>query len=133
MERVEGMGGTSPALPAPSSTVLFAVFAAALAVQLLYWAVLGVGFSRVRERQPADEGPPPDLPLAVVVAARDERANLPALLDALERQALPPPEVGGADGGSRDATASLVEARAAAWAAAGGPVDRKSNVRTPVT
>ena len=121
---MEGMGGTSPALPAPSSTLLFAVFAAALAVQLLYWAVLGVGFSRVRERQPEDEGPPPDLPLAVVVAARDERANLPALLDALERQALPPAEVVVADDGSRDATAALVEARAAAWAAAGGPVLR---------
>src|SRR5690606_39545138 len=90
------------------SRVLFAVFAAALAVQLLYWAMLGVGFARVRRRQPAADGPPPDLPLAVVVAARDERANLPALLDALERQALPPAEVVVADAGSRAATAARV-------------------------
>jgi cellulose synthase/poly-beta-1,6-N-acetylglucosamine synthase-like glycosyltransferase len=108
--------------------LLVVVFAVALAVQLLYWALLGTGLRRVRERQP-EPGPTPDLPLAVIVAARNEETKLPALLDALARQALPPAEVVIADDGSTDGTTALVEARAARWAASGGPTLRLVRVR----
>ena len=111
--------------PPPSllTPVLVALFAAALVVQLLYWALLGAGFRRVREQQPEPRSAP-GFPLAVVVAARNEEENLPALLDALERQTLSPTEVVIADDGSTDATATLVEDRAAAWAERGGPALR---------
>lgn len=104
--------------------MLVALFAAALAVQVLYWSLLGLGFARVRRRQPETEGPPPDRPLSVVVAARNEEDRLPALLDALERQDLSPAEVVIADDGSADGTAALVERRAAAWAETDGPALR---------
>ncbi|MDX1418940.1 MAG: glycosyltransferase [Rubricoccaceae bacterium] len=101
--------------------MLVALFAAALAVQVLFWSLLGLGFSRVRRRQRESDGPAPALPLSVVVAARDEAEHLPLLLDALERQTLPPAEVVVADDGSTDETAALVERRDAAWARTGGP------------
>jgi len=102
--------------------VLLAYVLACLAVQLAYWVALGVGFARVQRRPPDAEAP--SLPLTVIVAARDEEANLPALLDALERQTLAPAAVVVADDGSTDGTAALIETRAAAWSASGGPTLR---------
>ena len=52
------------------------------------------------------------LPISVVVAAKDEEAYLPSLLDALERQNHPAYEVIVVDDGSRDATAEIVRCRA---------------------
>jgi cellulose synthase/poly-beta-1,6-N-acetylglucosamine synthase-like glycosyltransferase len=60
----------------------------------------------------------------VIVAARNEETNLPALLDALERQTHRSFEVVLADDGSTDATTSLVEARAVRWTGTDGPALR---------
>ncbi|HYE97192.1 MAG TPA: glycosyltransferase, partial [Rubricoccaceae bacterium] len=108
--------------------MLVALFAAALAVQLACWGALAAGLARVRRAQPEEETSPP-LPISVVVAARNEAENLPALLDALHAQTHAPFEVVVADDGSTDGTAARVEGRARAWALTGGPALRL--VRVP--
>ena len=98
-----------------------ALFTTALAVQLAYWVGLGIGFSRVRKSQPQETGgSPADLPISVIVAARNEEQRLPTLLDALEQQTHGSFEVVIADDGSTDGTAELIEARAALWEERGG-------------
>lgn len=90
------------------------VFAAALAVQLGYWLLLKMGLGRVKAAQEnAGPGGLSPAPLSVVVAARNEAERLPALLDALAAQTHPHWEVVIVDDASEDATAALVEARAA--------------------
>lgn len=87
------------------------LFGGALAVLLLYGGVLGWGWRRSRQTAPPsspDERPP----ISVVVAARNESASLPALLDALDRQTHPAAEVVIVDDASTDDTAAI----AAAWA-----------------
>lgn len=86
------------------------VFAAALAVQLGYWLLLRAGFERVREAETPSAA---SIPISVVVAARNEAERLPALLDALAAQTHPDFEAVIVDDASEDATAALVEARAA--------------------
>lgn len=89
---------------------MFVVFTAALAVQIVCWLGLGAGLRRA-DRQtvyPALSTSPP--PISVVVAARDEEANLPALLDALAAQTHPDFEVLVVDDASNDRTAALVRA-----------------------
>ncbi|NNF58766.1 MAG: glycosyltransferase, partial [Rhodothermaceae bacterium] len=108
--------------PRPARPMLLVLFAAALAVQLAYWALLGAGFARVRRAQPEPvDATASDLPFSVIVAARNEEGDLPALLNALAQQTYAPFEVVIADDGSTDGTAALVEARAADWHASGGP------------
>jgi cellulose synthase/poly-beta-1,6-N-acetylglucosamine synthase-like glycosyltransferase len=85
------------------------IFAAALAVQVACWVWISAGFKRAR----ADEPPSSPLPVSVVVAARNEEAALPALLDALAAQTHPDFEVVVVDDASEDGTAALVEAQAA--------------------
>ncbi len=109
---------------------MLALALAALALQIAAWALLAAGLSRVRARVresrpgPAPTPAPTRPPLSVVVAARNEEKKLPALLDALEGQDFSPFEAVVVDDRSTDATALLVEARAAEWAASGGPVLR---------
>ena len=112
------------------SFVYLALVTIALVVQLAYWIGLGIGFSRVRKNQPQEsDGPPPDLPISVIVAARNEEQHLPALLDALEAQTHGSFEVVIADDGSTDGTAALIEARAALWEERGGTKLRCIRVR----
>ena len=102
-------------------TALAALLAAALVVQVGAWGWLQAGWRRAGEA-PAP-GPAPEVPLSVVVAARDEAARLPRLLDALAAQThadaagAPLFEVVVVDDRSTDGTAALVAARAAAFPA----------------
>jgi cellulose synthase/poly-beta-1,6-N-acetylglucosamine synthase-like glycosyltransferase len=98
-------------------TLLLWILAAAFAVQLVLWAALAFGLQRVREAQPEPDAGAPDLPLSVVVAARDEAARLPALLDALDAQTYCAFEVVVVDDRSTDGTRALVEQRIALRAA----------------
>ncbi len=89
---------------------MLALFAAAFAVQVGYGLVLARGLARAEQQTPASA---PDLPLSVVVAARNEEPHLPDLLDTLGAQTHPAFEVIVVDDASDDGTAALVEARAA--------------------
>ena len=80
----------------------FAVLAAA--IQVFYWIVLSRGFSRVRSAEHARDA---SIPISVIVAAKNEERELPALLDALSRQTHPSFEVVVVDDGSSDRTASV--------------------------
>lgn len=100
---------------------LAATLAVALVVQLGAWGWVQAGWRRALAAQPAP-GPVPELPLSVVVAAHDEAARLPRLLDALAAQThaaagVPLFEVVVVDDRSTDGTADLVEARAASFPA----------------
>ena len=89
--------------------MMLLLFGGALAVLLLYTALLGWGWRRGRRPAPPaapDERPP----ISVVVAARNESAALPALLDALDRQTHPDAEVVIVDDASTDDTAPIAEA-----------------------
>ena len=89
------------------------LFAAALIVQILCWLGLGMGFARAQRQRsdsPGESSPPP---ISVVVAARNEEARLPPLLDALEAQDYPNFEVIIVDDDSEDDTAALVRTHAA--------------------
>ena len=104
----------------------------AFVVQALAWACVAAGLRRTRlggEDVGPEEGGPEAEPVrfSVVVAAHDEAARLPALLDALGAQThrlgdgTPAFEVVVVDDRSTDGTAALVEARARRWAESGGP------------
>ena len=85
-------------------------FGTALLVQALYGCALHAGFRRARRRSTPPEVPPADVPpLSVVVAARDERARIPAFLEAMARQTHPRFEVVVADDHSTDGTPNLVQ------------------------
>jgi cellulose synthase/poly-beta-1,6-N-acetylglucosamine synthase-like glycosyltransferase len=85
---------------------------AALAIQLLAWALIGAGLTRVRGGRPPGDDPPPDVAFSVVVAARDEAARLPALLDALAAQSHRDFEIIVVDDRSTDGTAGIADSRA---------------------
>lgn len=95
---------------------MITLFVVALSTQIACWLVLSVGWQRVRQAQPeaAYDGAS-QLPVTVVVAARNEEARIPMLLDALEHQSLESFEVIIANDGSTDATAELIRERAAYW------------------
>jgi len=87
------------------------LFGGALAVLLLYSALLAWGWRRSRrDPLPVSADDPP--PISVVVAARNEASSLPSLLKALDRQTHPNCEVVIVDDASTDDTASV----ATAWA-----------------
>lgn len=101
--------------------MLFVVVA--FAVQALCWAGVAAGVRRALAESPG-EGAPGSLPVSVVVAAHNEAARLPALLDALAAQTHRPAEVVVVDDRSTDGTAEIAAQRARQWAAAGGPALR---------
>lgn len=83
------------------------VFGAALVVQIGYWLLLDAGFRRARNADAsASEASLP--PMSVVVAVRNEAANLPVLLAALTRQTHPDYEIILVDDASDDATPEIV-------------------------
>jgi cellulose synthase/poly-beta-1,6-N-acetylglucosamine synthase-like glycosyltransferase len=87
------------------------LFLAALAVQLIYWLLIAGGLDSLRR----DDEPPAgasDLPISVVIAARDEERNLPDLVAALQAQTHANFEAIVVDDGSRDGTAETVRAAA---------------------
>jgi cellulose synthase/poly-beta-1,6-N-acetylglucosamine synthase-like glycosyltransferase len=95
---------------------MLVLFAAALAIQVLYWLALGRGFARAAGDSQEDDAvvatSTPIEPVSVVVAARDEAPRIPVLLEALAAQTHPNFEVIVVDDASEDDTATLVEARA---------------------
>lgn|GEM_PF-1663969 len=111
------------------SDPLFAAVVGAAVVQAAAWLWVVAGLARVRDAQPDPDAPAPPLWLSVVVAARDEAARLPALLDALAAQThrdvdgAPLFEVVVVDDGSADATPAILARRTDAWAD-GGPALR---------
>ena len=91
--------------------MLLLLFALALGVQVVYGGLLYRGLRRARRRDPSHRPALPageDLPpLSVVVAARDEEADLLALLEALARQTHPRFEVVLVDDASTDRTPQI--------------------------
>ena len=113
-------------MSALASSLLPALVVLAFAVQAAAWAWVAVGLRRVRERQPDGDAPPDqslgqapasgaDVPVSVVVAARDEADRIGALLDALAAQTHGRFEVVVVDDRSADATAEIVRQRQAAF------------------
>ncbi|HTT74114.1 MAG TPA: glycosyltransferase family 2 protein [Thermoplasmata archaeon] len=96
---------------APLAVVVLAI---ATVVVLLYQGV-ALWFGA---QMPSLRPDPPGTPLAgrprvgVVIAARNEEADLPATLDALLRQDYPDLDIVVVDGGSTDGTRAAIEARA---------------------
>ncbi|MEM8600649.1 MAG: glycosyltransferase [Bacteroidota bacterium] len=101
---------------------LLVLFGGAFAVQVVAWLALAVGFARAERHTSTPSGDAAAepsgmaevpvmaaMPIAVLVAARNEAARLPALLDALAAQTHPPAEVLIADDGSTDGTAAVAE------------------------
>ena len=88
------------------------LFGTSLLVQAAYGRALLVGFRRARRCSTLSEGAPsPDvLPISVVVAARNERDRIPALLEAMARQTHPQFELVVADDHSADGTPERVRA-----------------------
>jgi len=82
------------------------LFGGALAVLLLYSALLTWGWRRSRRDAPAARAADPP-PISVVVAARNEASTLPTLLEALARQTHPNCEVVIVDDASTDDTAAI--------------------------
>ena len=84
----------------------------AAVVVLLYQ---GAALWFAREMPRLDPAPPPTelaIPsVSVVIAARDEEADLPATLDSLLAQDAPALEIVVVEGGSRDRTAEVIDAR----------------------
>lgn len=90
--------------------MLTAAFVAACCVQLAYWFVLRKGFRRAQKRSAEISGENGNPPISIVVAARNEEAGLPSLLEALARQRYRPEAVIIVDDDSTDRTAAVVEA-----------------------
>ena len=90
----------------------FLFFGTSLVVQAVYWRKLHAGFARASRSAPSCRAATPSdvPPLSVVVAARNERARLPGLLQALARQTHPHFEIVIADDASTDGTPELVKA-----------------------
>ena len=114
---------------------MFAFLCLALAVQLAGWGLVSLGWKRARADAPdpdlpAPGGHAPDVPLSVVVAARDEAERLPRLFAALAAQTYPPAEVVIVDDASTDDTAAIVQAHASS-ATTGAPFPARLVSVTP--
>ena len=86
------------------------LFLFALAVTIGYAGLVAWGWRQARREVRLDKGGPPDAdlpPLSVVVAARNEKDRLPALLDALAAQTHPHVEVVIVDDASTDGTGAI--------------------------
>ena len=123
---------------------LFWFFCGTLGLQIGYWLLVYWGFRRARQRDPSQKTPlekdsdstegasPEELPpLSVIVAARDEEEDLPALLTALREQTHPRFEVVVADDDSIDATPRLVREWLGALPAGGRVEGQLVPVRDP--
>jgi len=100
--------------PAMLQPVLVVSLEVAAVVVLLYQG-LALWLAREMPRldpEPVAEGAGPPPSVSVVIAARDEEADLPGALDGVLAQDLPGLEVVVVDGGSRDGTRQVIEARA---------------------
>ena len=93
-----------------ASELLLYVLAAASGAVVLVHLALAAGVLLNLARDAGDPPPAADLSVSVVVAARDEERNLPALLASLEAQSLRAFQVVLVDDRSRDGTAALIEA-----------------------
>ena len=97
-----------------SELLLYTLAAASGTIVLIHLALAaGVLCNVARDAgagRPAAVGPGPGASAAVVVAAKDEEGNLPALLASLEAQSLRDFQVVLVDDRSRDGTAALMEA-----------------------
>jgi len=107
----------SPRLrPAMLSTLaVLAVEVAAVAFLLYQGLALWLAYEMPRlDPAPAEPvaRPGPTPTVSVVIAARDEEADLPATLDSVLAQDTPPLEIVVVEGGSRDRTREVIESRA---------------------
>ena len=84
------------------------LFGTCFLVQLACWALLWYGFRQAQRMAAVTPGAPLP-PISVVVAARDEADNLPALLTALTQQTHPAYEVVLVDDASTDATPDIAQ------------------------
>lgn len=92
------------------------LFTGALLIQICFWVGMRIGYERVLQAQPEysldDET---NVPLSVIVAARNEENRLPALLKALEHQSHTNFEVIVANDRSTDGTATLLNEFESRW------------------
>ncbi len=94
------------------STLVVVLILVASVVVLLYQGA-ALGLAAQMESLGPGAAPPPDPPrVAVVIAARNEEADLPATLDGLIGQTYAPAEIVVVDGGSTDRTREVIDARA---------------------
>ncbi len=104
----------SPRLPPGVLPVPFVVAAEVGAALVLLYQGLALWLAREMPAlvpTPAAAGTDPAASVSVVIAARDEEADLPAALDALLAQDLPGLEIVVVEGGSRDRTREVIDAR----------------------
>lgn len=86
-------------------SIWFIASAIALLVQILYWNVLRIGFSKSLLSCTVA----PEAPVSVIIAARNEADRLPSLLEALSKQTARRFEVIVADDASTDSTPQILE------------------------
>lgn len=84
---------------------MLAFFVAALVIQLIYWIILSIGLGRIPDPELPEAS---DLPVSVIVAARNEDAKLPRLLWALANQSHENLEVLIVNDASTDRTSEIV-------------------------
>jgi cellulose synthase/poly-beta-1,6-N-acetylglucosamine synthase-like glycosyltransferase len=92
-----------PLNPVRPLQILFIVFCAAIAVQLIYFIAFGIAF--FRKRTTKETAP---LPVSVIVCAHDEEVNLQTLIPALLCQDYPEFEVIIVDDRSNDSTFDML-------------------------
>ncbi|CAN5625088.1 glycosyltransferase [soil metagenome] len=87
--------------------LLTTILLAALLIQLGAWLAIHLGVNRIRKDQPECK-PQSDLPISVVVAARNEVENIARLLNCLQQQSHRPFEIVVVDDASTDGTGEVV-------------------------
>jgi len=104
-----------PGLPATMLAVLLVVTVEAAAVLVLLFQGVSLWLARRMPRLDPEPPGPGDVPapkVSVVIAARDEEDDLPLSLDSVLAQDYPNLEVVVVEGGSRDRTREVIDARA---------------------
>lgn len=99
-------------MPAVSPLLFLVLLLASVVVLVYHGAALYLARAMPRLEPEPLEVPPPAGSVSVIIAARDEELDLPATLDALLAQDLPPLEILVVEGGSQDASRAVIEARA---------------------